>query len=405
MNSQRSLQKENSLKVLFFGEKTGKGLIQFRQDGSLDICFLILVMYLVVMGTIMMFSAGYVKSEVEHPADGPYYFLKRQILYLAIGIPVMLIASRIKVDFLKRYSFTIFTVALILLVIVLFYHTDVNSAEGDSYKRWIPLFGSITLQPSDVAKFALVIFLSTLMDNNKKRLENDWKFMIPLMTVTIVVAGLIILEKHFSATFLVLTMGIVMMYLGGGKQWVFILGLSVAVMGLIFLITNMDVLPEYVQSRLKGWLDRDYDPLGKRWQTNQSLYAIGSGGLFGVGLGNSKQKHLYLPEPHNDFIFSVICEELGYIRTVLFVIIPFALFILRGFQIAMRIKNHYSSLVVMGIMVQVGLQAIFNIGVVTGMLPNTGISLPFFSYGGTALILLLAEMGFVLSASRQMKRI
>lgn len=405
MNSQRSLQKENSLKVLFFGEKTGKGLIQFRQDGSLDICFLILVMYLVVMGTIMMFSAGYVKSEVEHPTDGPYYFLKRQILYLAIGIPVMLIASRIKVDFLKRYSFTIFTVALILLVIVLFYHTDVNSAEGDSYKRWIPLFGSITLQPSDVAKFALVIFLSTLMDNNKKRLENDWKFMIPLMAVTIVVAGLIILEKHFSATFLVLTMGIVMMYLGGGKQWVFILGLSVAVMGLIFLITNMDVLPEYVQSRLKGWLDRDYDPLGKRWQTNQSLYAIGSGGLFGVGLGNSKQKHLYLPEPHNDFIFSVICEELGYIRTVLFVIIPFALFILRGFQIAMRIKNHYSSLVVMGIMVQVGLQAIFNIGVVTGMLPNTGISLPFFSYGGTALILLLAEMGFVLSASRQMKRI
>ncbi|MBR3588957.1 MAG: FtsW/RodA/SpoVE family cell cycle protein, partial [Clostridia bacterium] len=127
----------------------------------------------------------------------------------------------------------------------------------------------------------------------------------------------------------------------------------------------------------------------------------GSGGLFGVGLGNSKQKHLYLPEPQNDFVFSVICEELGYIRTVLFVIIPFALLILRGFQIAMKLKNRYSALVVMGIMVQVGLQAFFNIGVVTGMLPNTGISLPFFSFGGTALILLLGEMGFVLSASRQ----
>ncbi len=394
------MNKQNSLKVLFLGEKTGKGLKQFRQDGALDICFLILVMYLVVMGTIMMFSAGYVKAETDN--GSPYYFLKRQILYLAIGIPLMLVASKIKLDFLKRYAFSLYSVGIILLIVVLFYHTDINSAEGDAYTRWIPL-GPITLQPSDIAKFTLVVFLAALMDNNRKRMENDWKFMIPLMAATIVYAGLIIAENHFSATFLVLAIGIVMMYLGGGKQWVFILGIIVAVLGLTFLIINMDVFPEYVQSRLKGWLDRDYDPLGKRWQTNQSLYAIGSGGLFGVGLGNSKQKHLYLPEPHNDFIFSVICEELGYIRTVLFVIVPFALFILRGFQIAMKLKNHFASLVIMGIMVQVGLQAIFNIGVVTGMLPNTGISLPFFSYGGTALVILLTEMGFVLSASRQLK--
>lgn len=388
----------STLKVLFFGEKTGKGIKQFNQRGAVDIIFLVLVMYMVVMGTIMMFSAGYVKAENDF--GDPYYFLKRQILYLAIGIPGMLVISKIKLDFLKRYSLTIFTVSLILLVVVLFYHTDVQSADGDQYKRWIPI-GPITFQPSDFAKFALVVFLATLMDNNRKRLENDWKFLIPLMFVVVVVAALIIAENHFSATFLIFAIGVAMMYLGGGKQWVFVLGLSVAVLGIIFLIVNMDIFPDYVQARLKGWLDRDFEPLGRRWQTNQSLYAIGSGGLFGVGLGNSKQKHLYLPEPQNDFVFSVICEELGYIRTVLFVIIPFALLILRGFQIAMKLKNRYSALVVMGIMVQVGLQAFFNIGVVTGMLPNTGISLPFFSFGGTALILLLGEMGFVLSASRQ----
>lgn len=388
----------DSLKVLFFGKKTGKGYKQFNQQGAIDIIFLVLVMYMVVIGTIMMFSAGYVKAENDF--GDPYHFLKRQILFLAIGIPGMLFFSKVKLDFFKRYSLTIFTVSLILLVVVLFYHTDVQSSGGDEYKRWIPL-GPITFQPSDFAKFALVVFLATLMDNHRKRLENDWKFLIPLMFIVVVVAGLIVAENHFSATFLIFTIGVAMMYLGGGKQWVFVLGLSVAVLGIIFLIVNMEIFPDYVEARLKGWLDRDFEPLGHRWQTNQSLYAIGSGGLFGVGLGNSKQKHLYLPEPQNDFVFSVICEELGYIRTVLFVIVPFALLVLRGFQIAMKLKNHYSSLVVMGIMVQVGIQAFFNIGVVTGMLPNTGISLPFFSFGGTALILLLGEMGVVLSASRQ----
>lgn len=393
-------KKENSLKVLFFGHSDNKGLKQYKANGSLDTIFLILVMYLVVMGTIMMFSAGYVKAESE--TGDPFDFLKNQILFLAIGIPAMLLFSKIKPDFYKRYSVTIYTIAVFLLIVVLFYHTDIQSAEGDDYTRWIPI-GPITIQPSDAAKFALIVFLATLMDNNRKRLETDWKFILPLMAVVVFTAGLVLLEKHFSATFLLLAIGAFMIYLGGGKQWVFIVGIVIAAIGIIFLITNMEYLPEYVQSRLKGWLDRDYDPLGKRWQTNQSLYAIGSGGLFGLGLGNSKQKHLYLPEPHNDFIFSVICEELGFIRTVLFVIVPFALLVLRGFQIAMKLKNHYASLVVMGIMVQVGIQAFFNIGVVTGMLPNTGISLPFFSYGGTAYIILLCEMGVVLASSRGLK--
>ncbi len=392
---------ESSLKVLFFGHSTGKGWKQYVAYGRIDTIFLILVMYLVVIGTVMMFSAGYVKAENE--TGDPLSFLKKQILFLGIGIPLMLFFSKVKPDIYKRYAVTIYTVAVILLIIVLFFHTTVQSAEGDDYKRWIPL-GPITFQPSDFAKIALVILLATIMDNHKKRLETDWKAILPLMGIVIFTAILVVLEKHFSATFLLLAIGVFMIYLGGGKQWVFIVGIIIGVVGIVFLVANMDIFPEYVQSRLKGWLDRDFDPLGKRWQTNQSLYAIGSGGLFGLGLGNSKQKHLYLPEPHNDFIFSVICEELGYIRTILFVIIPFALLVLRGFQIAMKLKNHYASLLVMGIMVQVGIQAIFNIGVVTGMLPNTGISLPFFSYGGTAYVMLLSEMGMVLAASRELKK-
>ncbi|MBE6782580.1 MAG: cell division protein FtsW [Ruminococcaceae bacterium] len=390
-------KKENSLKVLFLGRREEKGFKQYKATGGLDIMFLILVMYLVVIGTIMMFSAGYVKAETE--TGDPLDFLKKQIVFLAIGIPAMLIVSKIKPEIYKKYSLTIYTIALILLFVVLFYHTDVQSAEGDDYTRWIPL-GPITIQPSDVAKFALIVFMAALMDNNRKKVETKWSYVILLMIPVVIVAGLVLLEKHFSATFLLVAIGLLMIYLGGGKQWVFIVAVVIGIIGIIFIITNMDFLPEYVQSRLRGWLDKDYDPLGKRWQTNQSLYAIGSGGLFGLGLGNSKQKHLYLPEPHNDFIFSVVCEELGFIRTVLFVIIPFSLLVLRGFQIAMKLKNRYAALVVMGIMVQIGLQTFFNIGVVTGMLPNTGISLPFFSYGGTALVIQLCEMGVVLAASR-----
>lgn len=406
------VRRENSLKLLLFGprveDKSLKGLRkEFGQRGTIDVVFLILVMYFVVFGTIMMFSASYPRSEIETPdiivskfQFGPYTYLAKQIVFLIIGIPAMLVASVIKTDAVKRFAFSLFGVSILLLIIVLFVHSDVQSADGDQYKRWIPL-GPFTLQPSDIAKLALIAFLAALLETNRERVETDWKALLPLTGIIVFVAALVVLEKHFSATFLILLIGFAMMYLGGGKKWCFILVIAVAVVGIVLLVVNMDVFPNYVQERLKGWLDRDYDPTGSRWQTNQSLYAIGSGGLFGVGLGNSKQKHLYLPEPHNDFIFSVICEELGFIRTVLFVIVPFGLLILRGFQIAMRTKNRYASLLVMGIMVQVGIQTFFNIGVVTGMLPNTGISLPFFSYGGTAIIMLLFEMGLVLSVSRR----
>ncbi len=405
MSSDGIRKKENPIKLMLLGprieDKSIKGLKrEFKQRGTIDIVFLVLVMYFVVFGSIMIFSASYPRAELEDGKFGAYQYLVRQLFFLAVGIPIMFVASVFKTEGIRRYSLSIFLFSLLLLLIVLAFHSDVQNADGDTYKRWIDL-GLFSFQPSDVAKFALIAFLATLLVTNRKIVEQR---VLPLWFMSGIiglVALLIFLENHVSATLLILLIGFTMMFLGGGKKGFFIFFIAVAIIGIVVLIVNMDVFPNYVQERLKGWIDRDYDPTGSRWQTNQSLYAIGSGGLFGVGLGNSKQKHLYLPEPHNDFIFSVICEELGYIRAVLFVIIPFALLVLRGFQIAMRTKDRYSSLLVMGIMVQVGLQAFLNIGVVTGMLPNTGISLPFFSFGGTALIMLLGEMGLVLSVSRR----
>lgn len=387
-----------------FKHSSTVGLWQHKADGPLDSWFLILVMALMTIGIIMMFSGSYVYA--LYYEDNPYYYLKRQAMYAAFGIVGMILASKIKLSFYQKHAKLIMAIAVALLIIVLFSHTTVEGS-GESFKRWIGIgFGGrtfFTFQPSDLAKFALIVFLAYVIDNNKERIEKDWRVMVVCLVIIGVVCGLVILEKHLSGTILLGGIGIAMTYLGGANKWWYRIGIIFLVLTAAFLIINMNHLPGYVQGRLKGWLDPTYDPTSTRWQTNQSLYAIGSGGLFGTGLGGSKQKHLYLPEPYNDFVFAVVCEELGYIRTV-GIIILYGLLVYRGFYIGMRTKDKFASLVVMGIIAQVGLQTFLNIGVVTGMLPNTGISLPFFSYGGTALMTLLVEMGVVLSASRGIKK-
>lgn len=383
-----------------FSHSESSGIWQYKADGALDSLFLILVMLLLTIGTVMMFSAGYVYAEYKYNGDS-FYFLKRQLVFVVIGIIAMLLMSKVNVNVFKKLAIPIMGVSLFLLVLVLFYNTGVSGADDETFKRWIsvPFIGQF--QPSDVAKIALIIFLAYLMNNRKKFIERNWKEMFWMLAIVFMVAGLVYLENHLSGTILILGIGIAMTFLSGVNKGWFIFFIIAAVIGAVFLYTNMDYFPDYIQERLKSWLDADYDPSGSRWQTNQSLYAIGSGGMFGTGLGGSKQKHLYLPEPQNDFVFAIVCEELGYIRTVGLLIL-FALFIWRGFIIGMRTKNHFVSLVVFGIIFQIALQTLLNIGVVTGMLPNTGISLPFFSYGGTALVTLLGEMGIVLSASRNM---
>ena len=236
-------KRENILKVLFLGRREEGGIRGLYQNyyatGSIDIVFLILVMYLVVMGTVMMFSAGYVKAESE--TGDPFDFLKSHVVFLAIGLVGMLIASKVKPRLYKRFALSIFIVALILLVIVLFYHTSVHSAEGDAYKRWIPI-GSFTFQPSDIAKVALVIFLAALMDNCRENLETKWYYVLLLLLPVALMAFLVLLEKHFSATFLLVAIGVLMIFLGGGKQWVFVVGVIIALLGIVLKVGSTETM-------------------------------------------------------------------------------------------------------------------------------------------------------------------
>ena len=362
--------------------------------GKIDTKFFLLVVILLVIGLIALFSASYINAINRH--GSAYYYIGRQLKFALLGIVLMFLASRINYRVYKDFSFLAMTVAFVLLILVLIFHGD-----GD-FKRWLVIGGHNLFQPSELAKIALVMYCAWSMDRRQKAICTDWKMMFLYMIVVGVICGLIALEKHVSATILVGLLGIIMTYLGGiDKRW-YPLVIACIVGGAVLMVVFRNKMPEYAAVRIIAWLDKSYDPGDARWQTNNSLYAIGSGGLFGVGLGNSRQKHMYVSEPQNDFIFSIFCEEMGLVGALI-VIVLFVLLIKRAFDIAMRTKDMFASLLVMGIAVQVGLQAALNIAVVTDLIPNTGISLPFFGYGGTSLCFLLIEMGMVLSVSRGAK--
>ena len=362
--------------------------------GKIDTKFFLLVVILLVIGLIALFSASYINAINRH--GSVYYYIGRQLKFALLGIVLMFLASRINYRVYKDFSFLAMTVAVVVLILVLFFNGD-----GD-FKRWLVIGGHNLFQPSELAKIALVMYCAWSMDRRQKAICTDWKMMFLYMIVVGVICGLIALEKHVSATILVGLLGIIMTYLGGiDKRW-YPLVIACIVGGAVLMVVFRNKMPEYAAVRIIAWLDKSYDPGDARWQTNNSLSAIGSGGLFGVGLGNSRQKHMYVSEPQNDFIFSIFCEEMGLVGALI-VIVLFVLLIKRAFDIAMRTKDMFASLLVMGIAVQVGLQAALNIAVVTDLIPNTGISLPFFSYGGTSLCFLLIEMGMVLSVSRGAK--
>ncbi len=379
-------------------------LKKWIQPGSLDTVFLLIVFALLTVGIVMMFSASYVSA--SYKMHNPNYYFVRQIAYAGVGLVCMFLVSRIRLELFKRWSLYILAFCVLLLILVLI--NPITISDKEDFRRWLGIPGVITFQPSEVAKLGLVLFcaraLSDRVKAQRKVGEQDYSIRI-CMGVTLLLCVLVILERHLSGTILMLGIGAVMLVLGGvKKKWiVFVLGAAVFGILLFLLLKEklIDMLPikEYQKARIIAWMDKDYDPTGDRWQTNQSLYAIGSGGLFGLGLGQSKQKFLYMPEPQNDFVFAIVCEELGFIGAVV-ILATFAVLIWRGFDIAMRNKDRYSALVVMGIMSHVALQVILNILVVTDTIPNTGIGLPFFSYGGSSLVMLLAEMGLVLSASR-----
>ncbi len=388
--------------------------------GSIDVPFFVILMTIVTVGLIMLFSSSYTYSYYNRGSSTEIF--TRQLIYAVIGIVAMFLVSRIRYEYFRLIALIGVPVSYFLLVLVLFLPDTVQPG----FYRWIDL-KVITFQPSEIAKIGLILILAFLLEKNHKAITgkvpsemtlfkkidqySKGRFVIYKSFTSVVIYGMLILsfgvlvylENHLSGALLMLAIGVVMLWLGEAKGRWFAIGGALVIVAAIVLIANPEILKEYAGERITSWLDKDSDPLGVRWQTNNSLYAIGSGGFLGTGLGQSKQKHLFVSEPQNDFIFSIICEELGFVGATA-IILLFAALIYRGIKIGMNAKDRFGALLAMGIVFQVGIQVALNIGVVTDLLPNTGISLPFFSYGGTSLVILLAEMGMVLSISRSSSR-
>ena len=360
----------------------------FSLANGFDMPFLIILLVILVGGLIFQYSASYPYSYYWNDGDS-YFYIRKQVMFALLGVAAMLIISTVDYHILHYFAIPAMVISWVLLVVVLFSGSDV--------RRWIRLPG-LQFQPSEIAKFALILLFAHLISLNHKKMKTFTRGYLPFILILGVTCGLVVIEPHLSGTMLLLAIGLIMMYVGGTR-----LGYLLGTMGLgVGAVVYMVVFRGYEQDRINVWLhpfeayatNRD-----EAWQTIQSLYAIGSGGLMGQGLGNSRQKHLFLPEPHNDFIFAVVCEEMGFIGAVL-VILLFALLVWRGITIGMKSPDKFGSLLAIGLTAQVGVQVILNIAVVSNTIPNTGISLPFFSYGGTSLIMLLAQMGVVLAISR-----
>ena len=355
--------------------------------GMMDVPYLVLTLLLVAIGLVMLFSASYARAYYK-TGNSASYFLS-QLVFALLGIAVMFLFSRIPYDWYQKLALIILGVTLLLLVLVPLIGVEVNGA-----KRWINL-GFTRFQPSEIAKFAVVTSFAAIMSAHTRDMKTFKYGFAPYLVILGVIAGLLFLEPHMSATLIILALGFIMMILGG-TNWKFLVGLVLAGIALvaIYLLTR-----GYTASRIMAWLDPESYPLDEGLQILQSQYAIGSGGLLGLGFGKSRQKYLYLPEEHNDYIFAIVCEELGFVGAV-GILILFALLILRGYWIAMHARDRFSMLLVAGLTTLLGLQVFLNVAVVTNLLPSTGISLPFFSSGGTALIMQLAESGIVLNVSR-----
>lgn len=357
----------------------------------MDTAFLIIVLVLLAYGIIMVFSASY-PAALEKTGNS-LHFISQHILFVLAGIAAMIFISYIDYHVYQRFAFIIFGVAFLLLILVLIpgIGKELNYA-----RRWIYI-GPVNFQPSEIMKFGVIVLFAHLISHYQKKMGTFKYGVAPYMICLITIAGLMMLEPHLSGTILIFGIGCIMMYIGGTKLRYFLVIGGVVGLGVAGVVMLKGV--NYIVDRLQFWLNPFADVNDKTWQTVQSLVAIGSGGLFGRGIGASRQKYLWLPEAYNDFIFAVICEELGLIGALL-VITLFVLLAVRGFSIASKATDKFGFMLGVGIIVQICLQAFFNIAVVTNFVPNTGISLPFFSYGGTAIMMQLGEMGILLSISR-----
>ena len=360
---------------------------------SVDIPFLVLLLIVLAIGLTMLYSASYAQSLYDTGYLSSTRYLEKQALCAVIGLGMMFVTSRIQSDFWLKLSWPLYVASIALLMLVLFFGQTVNGA-----KRWINIAG-LQFQPSEIAKFTLILLLAKLT----RSFGNDAKtFRYGVLAFGAALLGILVplaLERHLSAVMLLGMVAVVMMFVAGTKmRWL----LAAAGGAVVFVVIYVSLLG-YAGDRITAWFHPEGDPGNTGYQILQSLYAIGSGGLFGLGLGKSKQKYLYLPFQYNDYIFAVVCEELGLAGAVLIMVL-FAALILRGYWIALRARDRFSTVLAAGLITQIAVQTLLNMGVVTNLLPSTGVALPFFSYGGTALAVNLAEMGILLSISRYRNR-
>lgn len=408
-------EKENKLAVLFreknekAAQKRADNDVIFSQPlhpapaeeakplvrGSVDMWFLLIAMLLVCFGAVMSYSASAVYAEQKY--DDSAYFLWRYVLFTVLAA----IVTGLFVAFARPWHWRIFAagaygVAIVLLLVVLVV------GGGDGVQRWIDL-GFVTVQPSEVAKMATVMMLALYMAKYEDKISTTHKFggsfkygfFMPMIIIGIM-CGLIALELHISGLMIVGMLGVAVMFLGGTRIRYLAMFLGIIAVAGVLLIAVSD----YAQERVDIWLKLEQlDPRGEAWQTLQGLYAIGSGGFFGLGLGSSRQKFGYVSQPQNDFIFTIICEELGFLGAFMLILL-FALLIWRGIIIGQRAPDKFCALTVWGLTFKIALQVAMNLAVVTNSMPNTGISLPFFSSGGSALMLQIFEVGIILSISR-----
>lgn len=378
---------------------TGKTLYAKEERRSLgagetvDIPFLILLLLLLAVGLIMLYSASSAQSEYDTGYEISSKYLQKQGVCAVIGLICMAVFSKIPAEFWLKFAWPLYILSIVLLLLVLVVGESVNGA-----KRWINLAG-LQFQPSEIAKFTMILLFAKLTKNFGTHTK---EFRYGVLGFGGALLGILIplaLEKHLSAIMLMGMVAVVMMFVAGTSTKWLAAGAGAAVVFVLVYITFMG----YAGDRVSAWLHPENDPGDTGYQILQSLYAIGSGGLFGMGLGKSRQKYLYLPFQYNDYIFAIICEELGLVGAIL-IICLFSALILRGYWIALRGRDRFSTVFAAGLITLIAVQTVLNLCVVTNLLPSTGIALPFFSYGGTALVVNLGEMGILLSISRHRNR-
>ena len=378
------------------------GSLQHRKGGAkkvttskIDLVFLLFVLTVAAFGTVMVFSAGTAYAQTRY--GDAYYFIKKQSVWLIMGIGVMYLASHIPSRIFYKYTPHLYLFTLIMLVLVL-----IVGFVGNGAQRWISI-GPLTVQPSEIAKLTLVMMLSRYF-NDKEELAPDrhleknvfiYGTLIPfaIMLVPIV---LVMLQKHLSCIIILGAIGLLLIFVSGINPKYIYGFTALGITG----VTALALFTDYTKERITVWQNPEAYKLTGGWQTLQGLMAIGSGGLFGVGLGNSIMKHCYVSEPANDMIFAILCEELGLFGAFC-TLFCFGLLIMRGIRIAKGAPDCYTRLLTLGICIKMAVQVLLNVAVVTNTIPNTGISLPFFSYGGSSLVMLFFEMGIILSVTRE----